>query len=972
MAIQITNHGSYGDGSLGDVVSPNIQKDSSNLRTFGFNSYAAISGVSADGKTITISYTALGDYEKFDVGNTVVFHVTGCLTSETTAIDSYCFAKILSKSGTTIVLDKSVSSALDPADASKYVCQLITVPQFNSLTLDSAVSNYYIAKPRPFDSTNKIGGVLILNAKTKIDFKAGAGATGDYGGFIDAAGFALRPAGITRTHADLANGKLPVNQGGGAVLLISPDLKLTPTSILGNDYGSYAGGGRMGNTNSSCTNGASGYGGGGGYGSIVGGSLKATAGRLGQGGDGVTTAGVVLAGGLPGYAGATASASGWIWAYQWGGAGSSVLAIAETIEGFTTIATDYSQTPFATGGQAGFHGGGNGSAGGGPGFCCIATNTSTAIDNISYALVAVSANKTILVYPDAAVDLSTASEVNGITILGDQPSGSDRRLAFKLPGATQGVRTYPITTNAVAADTVTICGVTFTAIASGATGNQFNVGATIAATATNLVATMNANATFNALYAATVSDTTITVTEKIAGGHTPTAATKTGTIVIGTGTSVTSVASWFKLTGSGTVTLTPLTTQNVTIDSLLSEGNTVAEVSAATSIPGFVSKTVTPIIALVSPKDAATLPTIKLNFVVKSSTDQTNRSEVSAPITLAAEAVELIDLSAAVTATGGAAAIVTVALEQNGSFGDYMPLTNARRQKATAIKFKADYSVASIGTGSAKVTKASATYRTNNSAVSGDAAEMVTVTEDFGGVGMRAGRMTVKHQVLRDAQISAQMAMRPVPKTRERIPIAAGTGNRQTVVLGVKDETGNVVADPYINHNTLRVWYGSQEIFDFDYNTQLSQASVTPPDGVTAFASYSYGWEPETWVEMTKGTTQTHDDPNVVTTEFSYALGSSDSAKGIAAAKVLLKKPTGSASQALGSATGKTQMFVLDHLAKLSALAVTASTGTASWSYDEDSRILTVAATKDAALTATYDWVAETPVCTGFVAAWNE
>ena len=573
-----------------------------------------------------------------------------------------------------------------------------------------------------------------------------------------------------------------------------------------------------------------------------------------------------------------------------------------------------------------------------------------------------------LIYRNTPLDCSALTQVDGIAISGTQPSGSDRRIVFKLPGATQGVRTYPITTNAVAADTVTICGVTFTAVASGATGNQFNVGANTTATATNLATALNANATISATYMATAATGTITLTEKIAGGNTPTAATKTGTIVIGAGSVTTSVASWFKLTGSGAVTLTPVATQNITADSVLSEGNTVSEVTAATSIAGFVGKQPTPAIALYSPPGATDTPTLRFDGVVgKSNTDQTTRSEVSAPITLSAEPVELIDLSAAVTATDGAAATVTVSLQQNGSFGDYMPLTTARRQKATAIKFRADYSVASIGTGSATVTKASATYRTNNSAVSGDVAEMVTVTEDFGGVGMRAGRMTVKHQVLRDAQISAQMAMRPVPKTRERIPIATGTGNRQTVTLGVGG-----VADPYINHNTLRVWYGSQEVFDFDYNTQLSQASVTPPDGVTAFASYSYGWEPETWVEMTKGTTQTHDDPNVVTTEFSYALGSADAAKGVAAAKVLLKKPTGSATQALGSATGKTQMFVLEHLAKLSALAVTASTGTASWSYDEDSRILTVAATKDATLTATYDWVAETPVCTGFVACWNE
>ena len=73
-----------------------------------------------------------------------------------------------------------------------------------------------------------------------------------------------------------------------------------------------------------------------------------------------------------------------------------------------------------------------------------------------------------LIYRDTPLDCSMLTQVDGIAISGTQPSGSDRRLVFKLPGAMQGVRTYPITTNAVAADTVTICGVTFTAIASGA------------------------------------------------------------------------------------------------------------------------------------------------------------------------------------------------------------------------------------------------------------------------------------------------------------------------------------------------------------------------------------------------------------------------------------------------------------------------------------------------------------------------
>lgn len=107
-----------------------------------------------------------------------------------------------------------------------------------------------------------------------------------------------------------------------------------------------------------------------------------------------------------------------------------------------------------------------------------------------------------------------------------------------------GAKTFTITTNAVADDTVTIGGVQFTAKASGATGAQFNIGADAAATATNFAAVLDANATVGALYDAVADGAAITLTEKVpGGGNTPADATKTGTIVITSGTATTSAAA---------------------------------------------------------------------------------------------------------------------------------------------------------------------------------------------------------------------------------------------------------------------------------------------------------------------------------------------------------------------------------------------------------------------------------------------
>lgn len=128
----------------------------------------------------------------------------------------------------------------------------------------------------------------------------------------------------------------------------------------------------------------------------------------------------------------------------------------------------------------------------------------------------------------------------------------------------QGVRTYPITTNAVATDTVTIAGQTFTAVESDPAAGQFVPGVDTTATATALKNVLNANATISALYTATDATGTITLTEKVAGGNTPPAATKTGTIVIGAGTVTNSKALPDTVTINGVTFTASAATQDAT------------------------------------------------------------------------------------------------------------------------------------------------------------------------------------------------------------------------------------------------------------------------------------------------------------------------------------------------------------------------------------------------------------------------
>lgn len=106
---------------------------------------------------------------------------------------------------------------------------------------------------------------------------------------------------------------------------------------------------------------------------------------------------------------------------------------------------------------------------------------------------------------------------------------------------TAGQTTNTITTNFVANDTLTFDGITFKATAAVQDATDFEVGATIAATATNIATALNANSTVNATYTAAAANGVITITEKTAGGgNTPGSITVSGTGAITTSSTTTS------------------------------------------------------------------------------------------------------------------------------------------------------------------------------------------------------------------------------------------------------------------------------------------------------------------------------------------------------------------------------------------------------------------------------------------------
>ncbi|MEG0431050.1 MAG: hypothetical protein RR536_05685 [Anaerovoracaceae bacterium] len=415
---------------------------------------------------------------------------------------------------------------------------------------------------------------------------------------------------------------------------------------------------------------------------------------------------------------------------------------------------------------------------------------------------------------------------------------------------------------------------------------------------------------------------------------------------------------WYKLIGTGNGTLQELPTQDINIESVLIEGNTVDELTAITSIPDFLNKSVYTAIALDAPPDAEVMPSIAIELKIRNNQDQFQKEEFSAEYKLADTDVNVVTVTSDNSLTGQANASIMVSLKQSGTWGGWSSPLLIKDQKASDIKFKATYTVTTLnGEDIAKINKVSCIYCNSNARVSGNNADLLTITSNYE-VPLSYVRGHIIHKKLVDSQIIMNVSFREKPKVQELLNVGTGTGERLLIQL---DDTG-------INHNTLKLFFDSKPTYEFDYNTELSQLICTAPVGAAITAQYEYGWEKEEWVLMKKVGTQPQQESNNYMTSFVYELPIDQVNKTVSDIKVNLYRPNGIVTdEVLGMGLGKKQLFVLPHYAKKETVKCSGQ-----FSYDDDSRIITTIVPLGTEIKVSYEWIGETPEVSGIVIAWNE
>lgn len=412
---------------------------------------------------------------------------------------------------------------------------------------------------------------------------------------------------------------------------------------------------------------------------------------------------------------------------------------------------------------------------------------------------------------------------------------------------------------------------------------------------------------------------------------------------------------YIKLAAGGTAT--ELTTQKITADSLLQEGNTSAELAALTTIPAFVGKMVYPVAALYAPKTALVMPSFGMNIVGGVNTAKYTYTDYSQEYHLSDTDVFIVAVNAKVDTSGTGKADVAVRLKQNGNWGEYIAIADAAMKRATDIQVRAVYSVDTIdGADSAKVDNVTITYTSGTAITNGVTTDIVTATQHFSN-NLNYVYALAKHRKLMDAKIKAFVSLRDKPSNVNMKHVGYGTGERTTYQLKEKG----------INQSSMSVYVDGKIIDDYSYNTETSQLTVTSEKDSVITASYEYGWGTCQWIEMDFAESQVNDSGDY-TSRYTYEVPAAEAEKTVTAIKYQLLRPEGKVeNEKIGTGTGKRQIIQLPHYAKKETIKCTGS-----WSYDYDNRLLTVIAAEDEDIVLSYDYMAESPQIYSVMAGWAD
>lgn len=413
-------------------------------------------------------------------------------------------------------------------------------------------------------------------------------------------------------------------------------------------------------------------------------------------------------------------------------------------------------------------------------------------------------------------------------------------------------------------------------------------------------------------------------------------------------------------------------TQELTAASVMTEGNTKAEINALpeTAFTSWTGHNVNVAIARqTTNNNQPVINGIAVNG--QAGAQITTKTVNSNTVVLNNEnAVEVLDIGVDASATNGGSVVVMASIQgQDNSWSGYQDYHNYVTSPATvakAIKFKTVLNAPTVGSSTATINSITVKHRTDNVAVFSEGTGVcLTQTHNYVNNITRAHLM-VKHPIVPDTEITAEIALRQPPAEVKGEVLGDGTGEQQSVTLAHTEDLAS--------HGFVLYFDGVQQnASTFSFSPNDGQVTFTAPAGASVTADYIYNWTKETFVSMTHDTEYPDKDDNtLVDDQFDYiATRDTDPTGTVCTVRVSLVQHTGNvANEVLGTATGAQQSFKLAHHAKAETIVVQPSGAT--WRFKDNTDVLQVTAQEGETISVSYGWAARPNYIESLACIFNE
>lgn len=415
------------------------------------------------------------------------------------------------------------------------------------------------------------------------------------------------------------------------------------------------------------------------------------------------------------------------------------------------------------------------------------------------------------------------------------------------------------------------------------------------------------------------------------------------------------------------IELTSLPTQEMTAESLLQEGNTIASLVDFADAEIFAGKKIYYAIALKSTDPANVKPKIKLSLTCKTGSQQLVDVEYSPEYDFESGITVSdikVDSETELNATCEVEA-QAIPISEDGTAGemtDWGPVNNFVGMKINHIQYRATMRVLAVNTGAAILRGITTNYRTGEVISTNGYGEIISVIRDWRR-DLRHCRVNVKHAPLDESVIKVYGTFRNKSIQVHEEFLGYGEGARAVYPFIHKEGIRLDSVQVYVN--------GVSATGGFDVNCEAGQININAEQDAIITASYEYGYGAESWLEMEKEYTERFDkyDLSVYTLtipENESEISTEPEIHSMAGIKVSMSTVSGHVDKEYaGQGTGLMTSYRLAHPVKGGDLKVYADgeiLNTSSYVIDDDPRYVRIACEAGSEIRVDYDWESESPI----------